>query len=132
MPENVHPMHSACQAHCAAPGRDGIFLVSHMISMNQHLREWRLHRNMTLEQVANILGRKHTTIARWEKGEIAIKDSDIESLARLYAATPEQLLVSPADADEVARLSRANAIMSKLDADDLDEWFRIGERLARR
>jgi len=87
---------------------------------------------MTLEQVGHALGKRHTTVGRWEKGEMKLSTQDLESLASLYAATPSQLLAPPASAEMVELLDRVQSILSGMDADTRSQWLALGDKLTRR
>ena len=99
--------------------------------MHKHLRAWRLYRNMTLEQVANIVGKKHTSVGRWERGVMKLTTDDLAELARIYQATPTQLMGPPETAGLVATLDRAQTIIEGMDREALEQWLSIGEKLRR-
>lgn len=100
-------------------------------AMHQHLRAWRHYRNMTLEQVGNIVGKKHTTVSRWEQGTMKLSTADLVSLAQIYGATPSQLIAPPEAAEMVATLDRTQRIVDGMEPDTLEQWLAIGERLRR-
>ena len=57
------------------------------------LRELRLARGLTLEEVAKAVGTSKQTIHRYERGIIAnIPDGKIEALARVYGVAPSYLM----------------------------------------
>lgn len=93
-----------------------------------HLAAWRKHRGLTQEQVAEALNRSHTTIGRWEKGEVKIKEEDLASLAELYSATAAQLLAPVDRAEAVKRLDEIQEIILGLDAQDFAEFMIIARR----
>jgi transcriptional regulator with XRE-family HTH domain len=97
-----------------------------------HLRAWREFRHLSQERVAEALGKRHTTIGRWERGQMKLSTADLEALASLYGATVHQLQMPPEAADLVARLDRAQAILAGLSKEDLDYWIGMGERLLNR
>ncbi len=97
--------------------------------MHRHLRAWRLYRNLTLEQVGNILGKKQTTVGRWERGLMKISTADLEALAKIYGASMTQLMGLPRAADMVATLDRAQAIIERMDAEALEHWLSVGEKM---
>lgn len=100
--------------------------------MWKHLRAWRKYRGLSQEHVANILHKSHTTIGRWELGDMRLTTEDLEALATLYGASVAQLQAPPEAASLVARMERAQAILSELSPEDLERWLAIGESLARR
>ena len=99
--------------------------------MHEHLRAWRKYRQMTQEQVGDLLGVRHTTVSRWERGLMQLSTSDLTALAALYRARVSQLLAHPGSADLVEKLDRAQAIIDSLDSDELDHWLAIGVALAK-
>ena len=104
----------------------------HVPQMWKHLRAWRKFRGMSLEHVANILSVSHTTLMRWEKGTAKVTLGDLERLAKIYSATPSQLMGAPSDAALVALLDRVHEVVTKLPAEAVEDWLRIGERLVGR
>lgn len=101
-------------------------------TMWKYLRAWRKHRGMSQEQVANILKKRHSTISRWERGEMRLTTEDLQALATLYGATITQLQGPPDLARLTERLERAQAVLADLSDEDLDRWLAIGESLARK
>ena len=98
--------------------------------MHEHLRAWRKHRGLTLTQVAASMGRSHTTVSRWESGEMPLKLNDLSRLALIYCATVPQLSASPSQAELVAKLDEIQKIVERLDAETLEHWLGTGRRLA--
>lgn len=78
------------------------------------------------------MSRKHSTISRWESGTIKLSTADLEALAAIYGVSVTQLQMPPDASDTVARLDRAQEIMSKMSAADLEAWLALGERLTGR
>ena len=61
--------------------------------MARRIRELRKDRNMTLEQVANIVGVGKSTVRKWETGMIAnMKRDKIAALAKALRTTPAYLM----------------------------------------
>ena len=61
--------------------------------MAQKIKELRLARNMTLEQVANIVGVGKSTVRKWETGMIAnMRRDKIATLAKALGTTPAYLM----------------------------------------
>lgn len=57
------------------------------------IKQLRLERDMTLEQVAQIVGVGKSTVRKWETGMIAnMKRDKIESLAKALGTTPAYLM----------------------------------------
>ena len=87
---------------------------------------------MTQEQVAAELGVRHTTVGRWEKGEMRLSTQDLERLAVIYGATTTQLAAAPAAASDVAILDKLHSIANGMDPAVLARWMAIGEDLKRK
>ena len=64
---------------------------------SHYLRSWRLHRNLTLAEVAKCLGTAPSSISKYELGEIQYTQRALEALAELYQTTPAELLAGPPD-----------------------------------
>lgn len=61
--------------------------------MSRKIKELRLARNMTLEQVATIVGVGKSTVRKWETGMIAnMKRDKIALLAQALGTTPAYLM----------------------------------------
>lgn len=61
--------------------------------MAQRIKDLRKERNLTLEQVADIVGVGKSTVRKWETGMIAnMKRDKIASLAKALGTTPEYLM----------------------------------------
>lgn len=56
------------------------------------LREWRLYREMTLEQVGKMIHRDHSSLGRLETGHSAYTQHTLEQLADVYRCTTADLL----------------------------------------
>ena len=61
--------------------------------MAERIKALRKERNLTLEQVANVVGVGKSTVRKWETGMIAnMKRDKIASLAQALNTTPEYLM----------------------------------------
>lgn len=77
--------------------------------MARKIKDLRLANNMTLEQVANIVGVGKSTVRKWETGEIAnMRRDKIASLAKALRTTPEYLMgwSSSVAADNIFRIEK--------------------------
>ena len=63
--------------------------------MGERLREVRLSRGMTLEQVALFLGISYQQVQKYEKGDNSITAERLKILARTLGVTPNYLLDVP-------------------------------------
>lgn len=62
-------------------------------SMAKRIKELRLSRGLTLEQVATIVGVGKSTVRKWETGMIAnMRRDKIAALAKALGVTPEYLM----------------------------------------
>lgn len=93
-----------------------------------YLRAWREHRGMTQEQVAEALQRSHTTIGRWEKGNMRISEEDLARIAELYSATPNQLRSPVEQAKFVERLDKLQDIIRGMDDNDFAIFMQVAEK----
>ena len=62
-------------------------------SMAQRIKDLRLAKGLTLEQVASVVGVGKSTVRKWETGMIAnMRRDKIASLAQALGVTPEYLM----------------------------------------
>ena len=62
-------------------------------NMAKKIKELRLARDLTLEQVANVVGVGKSTVRKWETGMIAnMRRDKIAALAKALGTTPEYLM----------------------------------------
>jgi transcriptional regulator with XRE-family HTH domain len=136
MSKNVRFVHTDSQPTCApmnGEGGDGDGLPeSPSTRMHAHLRAWRRMRGLSLKQVAEALGKSHTTVSRWEQGTVPLTLTDLERLASQYGCTPSQLASDPANAGLIARLDRTQKIVETMDEEKLEHWLSIGESLSKK
>ena len=88
--------------------------------MHTYLRAWRKNRKLTLADVAERLSVRHTTVSRWELGQMKISTADLERLATVYDATVTQIVSPPKAATLVNNLDRFQAIIDGMSADQVD------------
>lgn len=81
------------------------------------IREWRRHRGLTLEQLAELVGSNNQTIGRYERGERSVTIDVLLQLAPALGCKPADLLPDPESilSDEERRLIRASAELSPED-----------------
>ena len=122
---------AASSALCVGEPRPAVENRSYEV-MHRYLLAWRKFRGLSQERVASMLGVRHTTIGRWEKGTMRLSTEDLQSLSRVYGATVSQLQAQPEAAAMVGRLDKVQAIIEHMSEDDLNHWLAIGERLNRK
>ena len=67
-----------------------------------YLRAWRLHRGLTLEQLAERVGITHASLSRIERGHQEYKQSLLEALAaELSIDTASLLMRDPSDPEAI-------------------------------
>lgn len=96
------------------------------------LREWRRHRGLTLERVANKLGVETSTVHKWEAGKTPVDLQILSKLARVYETEPAALLFPPASAEVVEQLRIAYRIIRTSSPEMARQWLNIGEAMADR
>jgi transcriptional regulator with XRE-family HTH domain len=69
------------------------FLNDH--SPAQYFRAWRIHRRMTLQQVADAMETFNSAISKYELGDIPYTQRVLEKLADIYRCKPYELLAGP-------------------------------------
>lgn len=115
---------------CARGTRGRVLPGYSECAMYEYLRTWRLHRQLTLEEVAAHLGVKHSTVSRWERGELPVNSKNLAALAALYECTDRELVGGPpADADTVRLIDEIQGIVADMAPDDRERWLGIGRSL---
>jgi len=91
------------------------------VEMKEIIRERRILLDLTLEDIAKAVGVSHTTVQRWETGEIEdIKGSKIKALARILQVTPGYLMgwTDNPDGKDSQSDSEVEALLERLHKDD--------------
>lgn len=57
-----------------------------------YFKEWREHRNLTQEQLADRLGTTKATISRMENGKTSYNEGYLEALSEALNSTPQDLI----------------------------------------
>lgn len=83
-----------------------------------YIAQWRDHRGMTQEQLANRLKTTSMTISRWERGAVALNTTVMSELADALGIEPEDLYHHP-------DTPSPNALLRGQPADVLDQAIRI-------
>jgi transcriptional regulator with XRE-family HTH domain len=94
-----------------------------------HLRAWRRASSLTLHEVARRLGATHTTLLRYEKGELTVSAEVIRLLAEIYGCTPAELEVDPGERERGKRIHDAIELAKSLPPDLNERWLEIGRLL---
>lgn len=63
-----------------------------VLSLGECLKQERIRCNMTQEFVAETLGVSRQSVSKWENGASSPSTTNLISLAKLYAVSPEDLL----------------------------------------
>lgn len=103
----------------------------------EHLRAWRdslgLSRQTVVERIAAELRLPEpidqAALAKWEKGEVAVKVEDIEILAKIYGVDAPRLFFPPGDERTPALLKRAHDIIVNSSPEAVARWLAMGEIL---
>ena len=82
--------------------------------------------------VGAALGVSHTTISRWETGAVPLTTKELEDLAKLYGISRRQIEHSPESIEMISFLDRAQHVVKRLSAEDLNHWISRGESLTRK
>lgn len=118
MGPNVHPAHIAGQAQCTPAVILSPDDSVHAVYMAQaarkivprvkpafgrtFIREWRLHRNLTLEQLADRIDTTHASLSRIERGKQPYTQPMLEALADALQTDPASLLMrDPSSPDAI-------------------------------
>jgi transcriptional regulator with XRE-family HTH domain len=94
------------------------------------LKQWRLYRGLTQEQVANRMGVGPQAVHKWEAGKTPVDIEKLRLLAEIYETTPDALLYDPVEGELVERMRRAYHVLKRLPATSADKWLGVGEDMA--
>jgi transcriptional regulator with XRE-family HTH domain len=94
------------------------------------LRRWRLYRDLTLEQVGNMIGVGPQAVHKWETGKTPVELETLKLLARVYGTSPAGLLFDPEDPTISEQVRRAVEIMKALAPETRDLWIASGQAMA--
>jgi len=97
--------------------------------MFEYLRSWRRASGLTLHDVARRLGTTHTTVLRYEKGQLTVSAGVIRLLAEIYGCTPAELEVDPKERQRGKRVNDAIQLAKSLPPHLNDRWLEIGRLL---
>lgn len=97
--------------------------------MHIHLRSWRRHKGLTLEQLAGLIGSKTNTISGLETGNRGVDLDDIKRLADAYGVHPAALLFAPEDQAGFAAMRDVFEMASGMTDDARKAWLAIGMQL---
>ena len=98
--------------------------------MWKNLRSWRRSAGFTLQEVAERLGTAHSSILRYERGEVKPSPEVIAALAELYGRTPAELEVPPNQRQKGKRVHDAILLAKSLPEEMVDRWLEIGQLMA--
>lgn len=109
--------------------RDNPGMPGPEFDLHSHLRAWRKHRRLTLEQVANQTGFKPNTISGWETGGRTVDLDDLKKLADVYEVTPALLLYAPPGSAKLRALDELSSAMDGMDPDTLNDLIKMAKKL---
>lgn len=62
------------------------------IAFPQMLNKYRLQKNLTMEQLAEEVGKTKSTISKWEAGTRSPKIYEIEEIAKYFGVEPQTMM----------------------------------------
>jgi transcriptional regulator with XRE-family HTH domain len=129
MPRNVPAGHIFVKQICAPYRRDAALVWPEHVPMRQrhpnYIREWRKHRGLTLEQLAERLHMHHSALSKVERGKNPYNQDLLERIADELNCEPVDLLIrNPSDPEAVW------SIWDRISPPDRDTARRILEQLA--
>jgi transcriptional regulator with XRE-family HTH domain len=69
------------------------------------------------------------TIAKWERGETAVRVEDLELLAKVYEVTPDRLFFAPGDQATPKLMKAAHDIIITGDSEAVSKWLELGQMI---
>lgn len=100
-----------------------------MTSNRPYLLAWRKKLNWTQSRLANELRTDHTTIGRYEKGQLRVDDATFARIAEVYGITPAELAAPPEEAERAREMHRIMTAIRDLDEGALRALADMAERL---
>lgn len=94
------------------------------------LKQLRLARELTLHELADLVGTTHTSIQRWESGKRSISTRWLDRLAEALGVHAAEILEPPPGLTMQERA--AVEIASMLDTEDCDVWLNMGRRIRKK
>lgn len=124
------------QAACARRAADTLNRVVHAARMQTpirtgmlRLKQWRNFRNLTLQEVADILSVNHSTVQRWEVRNVMLEPAQVAALAAAYGCSPAELMHPPEDRLRGQLMHRLLTAFQELDPADAEAAVGIVERM---
>jgi transcriptional regulator with XRE-family HTH domain len=71
---------------------------------SHYLRAWRVHRKLSQQEVARIMGTNASAVSKYELGELPYTQRVIEVLAAIYRCKPSDLIGTPPETEPVSEL----------------------------
>ena len=99
-------------------------------NLPHHLRAWRQHSGLTLEQTANMLGVKENSLSDKELGKRPVTTEELTKLAEIYGCEPWMLLAADPNSEKLSQIRRARDVINTLPPNQTDAWLNMGETLA--
>lgn len=96
-----------------------------------HLKDWRKHRRLTLDELAARVNRSLSLVSAWESGARIMNMVDLQELARVYGVHPSALLLPPEDSSRADLKLAASEIVQDMDAESALQWLQLGRKLPR-
>ena len=96
----------------------------------EFLRKWRLSKNLTLEQVGNIIGVGSQAVHKWEVGKTPLNYETLKLLASAYQTDVAGLLFDPDDPVMSERVKRAVDVLKKIPSCSVETWLAAGQAMA--
>lgn len=95
------------------------------------LRPWRKKMKLTQVALASRLGADHTTIGRYERGELGVDEKTFRRIADIYGISVAELSSDPSEQNKSQHMHRIMAGWSDLDEDDAKSIADMVDRIAR-
>ena len=119
----------SCQAECARSEFECSGESVPTPLMSKHLRAWRRQNRLTLVNVAEKLGTTHSTVLRWERGEISVPKKMIMRLAEIYGCTPAELEYDPTERARGQLVDIAIELAQTLPEEQARAWLEAGRAM---
>ncbi|MFT9360716.1 helix-turn-helix domain-containing protein [Acetobacter okinawensis] len=109
--------------------RENRTMAGTQFTLHIHLRAWRKHRGLTLEQTANMIGSKPNTISGWETGGRKVDLDDLKKLADAYGVDPAALLFAPPGGPKFEAMKEASNLIEDMSPEHAKAWLELGKAI---
>ncbi len=95
-----------------------------------NLKAWRKLKRETQMTLANKMGTDHTTIGRYERGEIAVDDETFARLAKELGISPAELAAHPEEQKRVRLIESLVDRLRRMEPEQIEATIKVIDALS--